>query len=133
MLIWLENPTVEAGPLKTLLKSFAGQNSNKHRHSDGEPLHPFRLPQRWFVCLWSASDESFCLAVRSGFLHLAEALAYRRDIEPPLIAVIAMLKSGERCNAEPELIGKGTNSLMTTCIMFDVSISNISQMFFFIL
>ncbi|KAK9534706.1 hypothetical protein VZT92_007136 [Zoarces viviparus] len=84
MLTWLDNPTVEAGPLKTLLKSFAGQNSNKHRHND----------------------------VRSGFLHLAEALAYRREIEVPLIAVIAMLKSGDRCNAEPELVGKVLQGLM---------------------
>lgn len=38
MLIWLDNPTVEAGPLKALLKSFAGQNSHKHVHSDGELL-----------------------------------------------------------------------------------------------
>lgn len=39
MLIWLDNPTVEAGPLKTLLRSFAGQNSHKHRHNDGEQLN----------------------------------------------------------------------------------------------
>lgn len=36
MLMWLDNPNVEGGPLKTLLKSFAGQNSHKHMHSDGE-------------------------------------------------------------------------------------------------
>lgn len=48
-----------------------------------------------------------CFAVRSGFLHLAEALAYHRDTEVPLRAIIAMLKTGERCNAEAELIGKG--------------------------
>lgn len=46
-------------------------------------------------------------AVRTGFLHLAEALAYHRDTEVPLRAIIAMLKAGERCNAEAELIGKG--------------------------
>uniref|UniRef100_A0A3Q1GUR2 Integrator complex subunit 1 n=1 Tax=Acanthochromis polyacanthus TaxID=80966 RepID=A0A3Q1GUR2_9TELE len=84
MLIWLDNPTVEAGPLKTLLKSFAGQNSHKHRHSD----------------------------VRTGFLHLAEALAYRRDTEVPLRAIMAMLRAGERCNAEAELIGKVLQGLM---------------------
>ncbi|KAM7371875.1 hypothetical protein PAMP_009079 [Pampus punctatissimus] len=84
MLIWLDNPTVEAGPLKTLLKSFAGQNSHKHRHND----------------------------VRTGFLHLAEVLAYRRDAEVPVRAIIAMLKAGERCNAEPELIGKVLQGLM---------------------
>lgn len=59
----------------------------------------------------SVSDTCLCLAVRSGFLHLAEALAYRIEIEVPLIAIIAMLKSGERCNAEPELIEKGMNSV----------------------
>uniref|UniRef100_A0A669F6N8 Integrator complex subunit 1 n=1 Tax=Oreochromis niloticus TaxID=8128 RepID=A0A669F6N8_ORENI len=84
MLIWLDNPTVEAGPLKTLLRSFAGQNSHKHRLSD----------------------------VRTGFLHLAEALAYRRDTEVPLRAIIAMLKTGEKCNAEPELVGKVLQGLM---------------------
>lgn len=47
--------------------------------------------------------------MRAGFLHLAEALAYRRDTEVPLRAIIAMLKAGERCNAEPELVGKGNN------------------------
>ncbi|XP_023269633.1 integrator complex subunit 1 isoform X1 [Seriola lalandi dorsalis] len=84
MLIWLDNPTVEAGPLKTLLRSFAGQNSHKHRHND----------------------------VRTGFLHLAEALAYHRDTEVPLRAIIAMLKAGDRCNAEAELIGKVLQGLM---------------------
>ncbi|XP_028310866.1 integrator complex subunit 1 [Gouania willdenowi] len=82
MLIWLDNPTLEGGPLKTLLKSFAGQNS--HRHSD--------------VC--------------TGFFILAEALAYHRDIEVPLRAVMAMLKAGERCNAEAELISKVLQGLM---------------------
>lgn len=49
----------------------------------------------------------YVFAVRSGFLHLAEALAYHRDAEVPLRAIIAMLKAGERCNSEAELIGKG--------------------------
>nr|XP_043906794.1 integrator complex subunit 1 isoform X1 [Solea senegalensis]XP_043906795.1 integrator complex subunit 1 isoform X1 [Solea senegalensis] len=84
MLIWLDNPTVEAGPLKTLLRSFAGQSSHNHRHAD----------------------------VRTGFLHLAEALAYRGDTEVPLRAIIAMLKAGDRCNAEAELIGKVLHGLM---------------------
>lgn len=39
MLNWLDNPTVEAGPLKTLLISFAGQNAHKQRHSDGKIKH----------------------------------------------------------------------------------------------
>lgn len=58
------------------------------------------------------SDDCFCLSVRKGFLHLAEALAYRRDTEVPLRAIIAMLKAGERCNAEAELIGKGINGVV---------------------
>ncbi|XP_059894470.1 integrator complex subunit 1 isoform X2 [Gadus macrocephalus] len=86
MLTWLENPAVEAGPLKSLLKSFAGQYSHKHRLSD----------------------------VRAGFLHLAEALAYRRDSEVAVRAVIDMLKAGERCNPEAELIGKVLQGLMET-------------------
>ena len=54
----------------------------------------------------------FALPVRTGFLHLAEALAYRRDTEVPLRAIIAMLKAGDRCNAEAELIGKGINGVI---------------------
>uniref|UniRef100_A0A3B3UAH8 Integrator complex subunit 1 n=1 Tax=Poecilia latipinna TaxID=48699 RepID=A0A3B3UAH8_9TELE len=84
MLMWLDNPTLEVGPLKPLLKTFAGQSTHIQRHSD----------------------------VRTGFIHLAETLAYRRDPEVPLRAVMAMLKTGERCNAEPELIGKVLKGLM---------------------
>ncbi|XP_075894686.1 integrator complex subunit 1 isoform X1 [Nelusetta ayraudi] len=84
MLMWLDNLAVEGGQLKALLKCFAGQNSHKQRHSD----------------------------VRSGFLHLAEALAYHRDAEVPLRAIIAMLKAGERSNAEAELIGKVLQGLI---------------------
>lgn len=58
------------------------------------------------------SDKCLCHAVRTGFLHLAEALAYHRDTEVPLRAIIAMLKAGDRCNAEPELIGKGINGVI---------------------
>lgn len=39
--MWLDNPTVDVSPLKALLKSFAGQSTLQHRHSDGE--HPSRL------------------------------------------------------------------------------------------
>lgn len=49
--------------------------------------------------------------MRTGFIHLAEALAYRTDTEVPLRAVMAMLRAGERCNAEAELIGKGINGV----------------------
>lgn len=55
---------------------------------------------------------SLCSSVRTGFLHLAEALAYRRDTEVPVRAIIAMLKAGDRCNAEAELISKGNKSLL---------------------
>lgn len=84
LLIWLDNPTVEPGPLKSLLKSFAGQNSHKHMHAD----------------------------LRTGFLHLAEALAYQRETEVPVRAIIAMLKAGERFNAEAELVGKVLKGLI---------------------
>lgn len=53
-----------------------------------------------------------CPTVRTGFLHLAEALAYRRDTEVPVRAIIALLKAGERCNAEAELIGKGITFIL---------------------
>ena len=53
------------------------------------------------------TDLCLSSAVRTGFLHLAEALAYQRDSEVAVRAIIATLKAGERCNAEPELIGKG--------------------------
>ncbi|KAM4023912.1 integrator complex subunit 1 [Anomaloglossus baeobatrachus] len=49
------------------------------------------------------------LLVRSGFLHLAEALAFRREpdvINSTLCAIITTLKSGDKCNVEPELISK---------------------------
>ncbi|XP_018599754.2 integrator complex subunit 1 isoform X3 [Scleropages formosus] len=84
MLTWLESPAVEAGPLLSLLKSFAAQFSHKHRLSD----------------------------VRTGFLHLAEALAYRRDLEMSVQAVIATLQAGEKWNAEPELIKKVLQGLI---------------------
>ena len=51
-------------------------------------------------------------AVRTGFRHLAEALTYHRDTEVPLRAIIVMLKAGDRCNAEPELIGKGIKEVI---------------------
>ncbi|CAB1341759.1 unnamed protein product [Coregonus sp. 'balchen'] len=50
--------------------------------------------------------------LRTGFLHLAEALVYRRDSEVAVRAIIATLKAGERCNAEPELIGKVLQGLV---------------------
>lgn len=51
-------------------------------------------------------------AVRSGLLHLAEALSFRHDLEvvnSTVRAVIATLKSGEKCSVEPELVSKGTS------------------------
>lgn len=49
--------------------------------------------------------------VRSGFLHLAETLAFRGDMEvvsSTVRALVATLRSGEKCGVEPELVGKGT-------------------------
>ncbi|XP_073492849.1 integrator complex subunit 1 isoform X2 [Aquarana catesbeiana] len=87
MLQWLDNPGVEEGPLQAQLKSFAAQYSSKHRISD----------------------------VRSGFLHLAEALAFRQEpdvINSTLCAIITTLKSGDKCNVEPELISKVLQGLI---------------------
>ncbi|XP_072273856.1 integrator complex subunit 1 [Pyxicephalus adspersus] len=87
MLQWLDNPGVEEGPLRALLKSFAAQYSSKHRISD----------------------------VRGGFLHLAEALAFRQEpdvINSTLCAIITTLKSGDKCNVEPELISKVLQGLI---------------------
>ncbi|XP_056609183.1 integrator complex subunit 1 isoform X2 [Triplophysa dalaica] len=83
-LSWLERSAVETGPLQSLLKSLAAQYSHKHRITD----------------------------VRTGFLHLADALAYRRDSEVAIRGIIASLKAGERCNVEPELIRKVLQGLM---------------------
>lgn len=47
--------------------------------------------------------------MRTGFIHTAEALELHRDAEVPLRAAIAMLKAGDRCNAEAELIVKGAS------------------------
>uniref|UniRef100_A0A3B3QNR6 Integrator complex subunit 1 n=1 Tax=Paramormyrops kingsleyae TaxID=1676925 RepID=A0A3B3QNR6_9TELE len=84
MLTWMESPGVEAGPLLSVLKSFATQFSPKHRLCDA----------------------------RAGFLHLAETLAYRRDSDMPVRAVIATLRAGDTCNAEPELISKVLQGLI---------------------
>lgn len=58
---------------------------------------------------YAGIDGLLCSAVRTGFLRIAEALELHRDAEVPLRAVIAMLKAGDRCNAEAELIIKGTS------------------------
>uniref|UniRef100_A0A8C5R0A5 Integrator complex subunit 1 n=1 Tax=Leptobrachium leishanense TaxID=445787 RepID=A0A8C5R0A5_9ANUR len=89
MLQWLESPGVEDGPLRAQLKSFAAQYSSKHRISD----------------------------VRGGFLHLAEALAFYREpdvINSTLRAIITTLKSGDKCNVEPELMSKVLHGLTET-------------------
>ncbi|XP_057202445.1 integrator complex subunit 1 isoform X1 [Triplophysa rosa] len=83
-LTWLERSAVETGPLQSLLKSLAAQYSHKHRITD----------------------------VRTGFLHLADALAYRRDSEVAIRGIIASLKAGEKCNVEPELIRKVLQGLI---------------------
>ncbi|MCI4392221.1 hypothetical protein PGIGA_G00143530 [Pangasianodon gigas] len=84
MLTWLESSALEAGSLSNLLKSLVAQYSHKHHITD----------------------------VRTGFLHLAEALAYRRDSEVAVRGIIASLRAGEKCNAEPELIRKVLQGLM---------------------
>ncbi|XP_053468879.1 integrator complex subunit 1 isoform X2 [Ictalurus furcatus] len=84
MLTWLESSALEAGPLSNLLKSLVAQYSHKHHITD----------------------------VRTGFLHLAEALTYRRDSEVAVRGIIASLRAGEKCNAEPELIRKVLQGLM---------------------
>nr|XP_014436471.1 integrator complex subunit 1 isoform X1 [Pelodiscus sinensis] len=89
MLQWLESPAVEDGPLRAQLKSFAVQYSSRHRISD----------------------------VRGGLLHLAEALAFRRDpdvVSSTVRTIIATLKSGEKCTVEPELISKVLQGLIET-------------------
>ncbi|XP_044289697.1 integrator complex subunit 1 [Varanus komodoensis] len=83
ILHWLENPAVEEGPLRAQLKSFAIQYSSRHKIND--------------------------VAVRGGFLHLAEALAFRHNadvIGSTVCAIITTLKSGEKFNVEPELVSK---------------------------
>ncbi|XP_053327489.1 integrator complex subunit 1 [Spea bombifrons] len=87
MLQWLENPSVEDGPLRAQLKSFAVQYSSKHRISD----------------------------VRGAFLHLSEALAFCHEpdvINSTLRTIITTLKFGDKCNVEPELISKVLQGLI---------------------
>ncbi|XP_023372276.1 integrator complex subunit 1 isoform X1 [Otolemur garnettii] len=87
MLQWLDSPAVEDGPLKAQLKLFATQYSARRRISD----------------------------VRSGLLHLAEALTFHRDLEvvsSAVQAVITTLRSGEKCNVEPELLSKVLQGLI---------------------
>ncbi|XP_014390760.1 PREDICTED: integrator complex subunit 1, partial [Myotis brandtii] len=87
MLQWLDSPGVEAGPLQAQLKLFATQYSAQRRIGD----------------------------VRSGFLHLAEALAFRGDMEvvsSTVRALVATLRAGEKCGVEPELISKVLRGLI---------------------
>ncbi|XP_073071026.1 integrator complex subunit 1 isoform X2 [Manis javanica] len=87
ILQWLESPAGEGGPLQAQLKLFASQYSARRRISD----------------------------VRSGFVHLAEALAFRGDLEvvsSTVRAIVATLRSGEECGVEPELIGEVLRGLI---------------------
>ncbi|XP_027623842.1 integrator complex subunit 1 isoform X2 [Tupaia chinensis] len=91
ILQWLDSPAVEDGPLRAQLKLFATQYSARRRISDDFPT------------------------VRSGLLHLAEALAFHRDLEvvnSTVRAVIATLRSGEKCSVEPELVSKVLRGLI---------------------
>ncbi|XP_055266424.1 integrator complex subunit 1 isoform X2 [Moschus berezovskii] len=84
---WLDDPSVEAGPLQAQLRLFAAQCSARRRISN----------------------------VRSGFLHLAEALTFRGDpeaVSSTVRAIVATLKSGEQCDMEPELISKVLRGLI---------------------
>ncbi|XP_061258356.1 integrator complex subunit 1 isoform X2 [Bos javanicus] len=84
---WLDGPSVEAGPLQAQLRLFAAQCSARRRISN----------------------------VRSGFLHLVEALTFRGDpeaVSSTVRAIVATLKSGEQCDVEPELISKVLRSLI---------------------
>ncbi|XP_010846181.1 PREDICTED: integrator complex subunit 1-like, partial [Bison bison bison] len=84
---WLDGPSVEAGPLQAQLRLFAAQCSAQRRISN----------------------------VRSGFLHLVEALTFRGDpeaVSSTVRAIVATLKSGEQCDVEPELISKVLQSLI---------------------
>ncbi|GAB1290396.1 Integrator complex subunit 1 [Apodemus speciosus] len=87
ILQWLDSPAVEDGPLQAQLKLFATRYSARRRISD----------------------------VRSGLLHLAEALSFHHDLEvanSTARAVIATLRSGEKCSVEPELISKVLRGLI---------------------
>ncbi|KAM5301254.1 integrator complex subunit 1 isoform 1-T1 [Glossophaga mutica] len=87
VLQWLDGPGAEAGPLRAQLKLFATQYSSRRRIGD----------------------------VRSGFLHLAEALAFRGDAEvvsSTARALVAALRSGEKCGVEPELVDKVLRGLI---------------------
>ncbi|KAM7228610.1 hypothetical protein CapIbe_021064 [Capra ibex] len=84
---WLDSPSVEAGPLQAQLRLFTAQCSARRRISN----------------------------VRSGFLHLVEALTFRGDpeaVSSTVRAIVATLKSGEQCDVEPELISKVLRGLI---------------------
>lgn len=124
---WLDSPGAEAGPLRAQLKLSATQYSARRRISDGEGGGEGRQPApagggspvgtQGSVCsglrasgLWGGASHGPVPAVRSGFLHLAEALAFRGDAEvvsSTARALVAALRSGEKCGVEPELVDKG--------------------------
>lgn len=87
LLQWLEGPAAEDGPFRAQLKQLTAHFSAGHRISD----------------------------VRSGLLHLAEALTFRRDLEvvgPTVRAVIAALQAGGQRSVEPELVSKVLRGLI---------------------
>ncbi|XP_054429276.1 integrator complex subunit 1 [Pteronotus mesoamericanus] len=87
MLQWLDSPGAEAGPLRAQLKLLASQCAARRRIGD----------------------------VRSGFLHLAEALAFRGDVEvvgSTVRALVAALRAGAECGVEPELVDKVLRGLI---------------------
>ncbi|XP_058148461.1 integrator complex subunit 1 isoform X1 [Dasypus novemcinctus] len=87
LLQWLDGPGRDDGPLLAQLKLLATQHSARRRISDA----------------------------RTGFLHLAEALAFGRDTElvaATVRALIGTLRAGEKCSAEPELVRKVLQGLV---------------------
>lgn len=137
ILQWLDSPAVEDGPLQAQLKLFATRYSARRRISDGEQLRAaggqglvgvnmggrgaslqrgsLRVcgqTRTLALVTWFVPP----LTVRSGLLHLAEALSFHHDLEvanSTVRAVITTLKSGEKCTVEPELISKGTTQPST--------------------
>ncbi|XP_043945691.1 integrator complex subunit 1 [Protopterus annectens] len=85
MMALLENPSVEDGPFRAQLKSFATQYSFRHRISD----------------------------VRGGFVQLVEVLEYHNMelINSSTQALIAAMRAREKFSVEPKLIGKALQGL----------------------
>ncbi|KAL4669111.1 hypothetical protein H8959_007665 [Pygathrix nigripes] len=102
MLQWLDSPGVEgwapAGTAQDARRPGLGRAQAQRWGEGGATGHSHRPP-----------------AVRGGLLRLADALAFRQDLEvvsSTVRAVVATLRSGEQCSVEPELISKVLQGLM---------------------